>query len=76
MLKALGRFDEALNQITTAQKLDPLSLSINTGVGHVLYLSRRYDEAIKQYKKTVEYRPEFPAGQTLVRQAILRIGII
>lgn len=59
MLKARGRFDEAMEQIKLAQELDPLSLAISTGVGHVLYLARRYDESIRQYAKTVELDPSF-----------------
>jgi len=58
-LKAMGRFDEALKEIEKAQELDPLSLAINTGVGHVLYLSGQYDEAIEQYKKAVDLDPDF-----------------
>jgi class 3 adenylate cyclase/tetratricopeptide (TPR) repeat protein len=59
MLKAQGRFDEAMQQIGLAQELDPLSLAISTGVGHVLYLSRRYDDSIRQYARTVELDPNF-----------------
>ncbi len=59
LLKALGRFDEALAEIRRALDLDPLSLAINTGVGHVLYLARRYDEAIAQYRRTLELDPGF-----------------
>ncbi len=58
-LKAMGRLDEALTEIRRAQELDPLSLAINTGVGHVLYLSRQYDQAIEQYRKTLELDPSF-----------------
>ena len=58
-LKAMGRFDEALAEIKKAQELDPLSLAINTGVGHVLYLSGQYDEAIEQYRRAVELDPGF-----------------
>ncbi len=58
-LKAMGRFDEALEEIAKAQELDPLNLAINTGAGHVLYLSRQYDKAIDQYKKAVELDPNF-----------------
>ncbi|HLQ07189.1 MAG TPA: adenylate/guanylate cyclase domain-containing protein [Nitrososphaerales archaeon] len=58
-LKAMGRFDEALSEISKAQELDPLNLAINAGVGHVLYLSRQYDKAIDQYRKTVDLDPSF-----------------
>lgn len=59
LLKAMSRFDEALNEIEKAQELDPLSLAINIGVGHVLYLSRQYDKAIEQYKRAVDLDPDF-----------------
>jgi adenylate cyclase len=58
-LKAMGRFDQALMEIKKAQELDPLSLAINTGVGHVLYLSGQYDKAIEQYRRAVELDPGF-----------------
>ncbi|MDA4126470.1 MAG: tetratricopeptide repeat protein [Thaumarchaeota archaeon] len=58
-LKAMGRFDEALAEISKAQELDPLNLAINAGVGHVLYLSKQYDRAIDQYRKTVDLDPNF-----------------
>src|SRR5688572_31502766 len=58
-LKAMGRFDEALSEIKKAQELDALSLAINTGVGHVLYLSGQYDKAIEQYRRAVELDPSF-----------------
>ena len=58
-LKAMGRLDEALSEIEKARELDPLNLAINTGVGHVLYLSRQFDRAIEQYKKSVELDPNF-----------------
>jgi len=58
-LKSQGRFDEALAEMGHAQALDPLSLAINTGVGHVLYLSRQYDRAIEQYQKAIKLDPEF-----------------
>jgi tetratricopeptide (TPR) repeat protein len=50
----MGRLDEALSEIMKARDLDPASLIINTDVGHMLYLSRRYDEAIARYLKVLE----------------------
>jgi adenylate cyclase len=58
-LKSQGRFDEALAEMGHAQALDPLSLAINTGMGHVLYLNRQYDQAIEQYRNAIKLDPEF-----------------
>lgn len=58
-LKSQGRFEEALSEMSQASALDPLSLSINTGLGHVLYLSRQYDRAIEQYRNTIKLDPNF-----------------
>lgn len=57
-LKGMGRFSEALEQILIAQSLDPLSVAISSGVGHVLYLSREYDQAIAAYRRTLALDPQ------------------
>src|SRR3989475_8860445 len=44
-LLAHGRAEEALQEVRAAQRLDPLSLIINTDVGAMLYYGRRHDEA-------------------------------
>ena len=74
-LKAMGRFEEALAEIQKARELDPLSLSINTAVGHVLYLSRRYDDAIEQYKKAVELDPTVMATHVWFGRPYLEKGM-
>jgi len=53
-LAALGRQDEAFEQVKLAHDLDPLSLPINTNLGWLLHLAGRFDEAIEQYLKTIE----------------------
>ncbi|MBO0888155.1 tetratricopeptide repeat protein [Candidatus Bathyarchaeota archaeon] len=58
-VKSFGRFDEALKEMRSALVLDPLSYSINTGIGHVLYLSRQYDQALDHYRSVVESDPAF-----------------
>jgi tetratricopeptide (TPR) repeat protein len=74
-LKAMGRFDEALSEIEKAQDLDPLSLAISTGVGHVLYLSRQYDRAIEQYKRAVELDPNLMATHVWFGRPYLEKGM-
>ena len=58
-LAAFGRFEEAFAEINRACDLDPLSLAINTNRGWLLHLARRYDEAIEQYLKTIEFDGAF-----------------
>ncbi len=58
-LAMMGRFDEALSEITEALELDPLSLIINTNKGWILYFARRYDEAERQLTRTLELDPNF-----------------
>ena len=74
-LKAMGRFDEALAEIEKARELDPLSLAINIGVGHVLYLSGQYDKAIEEYKKAVELDPNFMATHVWFGRPYLEMGM-
>lgn len=58
-LKAMGRFDEAIAEVERARELDPLSLGINTAVGHVRYLARQHDEAIEAYRRALVLAPNF-----------------
>jgi adenylate cyclase len=73
-LKAMGRLDEALKEVQRALELDPLSLGINTALGHVLYLSRRYDEAIVQYRKALELDPSFVQAHLWFGRPYLETG--
>ena len=74
-LKAMGRFDEALAEIEKARELDPLSLAINTGVGHVLYLSGQYDRAIEEYRKVIDLDPSFMATHIWFGRPYLEKGM-
>ncbi|MDQ3258964.1 MAG: protein kinase, partial [Acidobacteriota bacterium] len=59
-LMAMGRHQDALDEIHRAKELDPLSLIINAVEGWVLYHARDYDRSIEQYRKTIELEPRFP----------------
>jgi TolB-like protein len=47
-LIARGRFDDALDQLRYAQRLDPLSYPIAYSIGEALYYARRWEEALAQ----------------------------
>ena len=74
-LKGLGRFEEAWREICQARELDPLSLAISSGVGHVLYLSRQYDRAIEAYRQTVELDPGYVQARLWFGRPFLQKGM-
>lgn len=49
-----GRFPEAIAEAKIAQELSPSSLQHQQIVGVILYLARRYDEAIDQLRRVIE----------------------
>jgi DNA-binding winged helix-turn-helix (wHTH) protein len=66
-LVARGRFDEAIAELERAQELEPLSVAINTDLGLVLYLARRFEDAVAQYRAAID----LDAGFTDARMGIL-----
>lgn len=53
-LVKVGRFTEALLEVKKAQRLDPLSLTINRLVVLILYVTRQYEKAIERCLETLE----------------------
>jgi len=58
-LMAMGRLDEAEQQMKQALALDPLSLVQNSYYGWVLYFSRKYEEAAEQILRTLDMDSKF-----------------
>jgi TolB-like protein/Flp pilus assembly protein TadD len=56
-LQCQGRTDEALSWARRGRELDPLVVS-GTEVGWILFSSRRYDEAIHEYRSVLAVRPD------------------
>jgi eukaryotic-like serine/threonine-protein kinase len=57
-LASNGQLEEAFAAAQRAQELDPLSLLMNTVVGWALYFMRRFDQALRQFQKTLELQPD------------------
>ncbi|MGD0587890.1 MAG: tetratricopeptide repeat protein [Thermoplasmata archaeon] len=74
-LKAMGRFAEALTEMRKALELDPVSMAVNTGFGHVLYLSRDFDGAIEQYRRALELDPTFGPAHLWFGRPFLQKGM-
>jgi tetratricopeptide (TPR) repeat protein len=58
-LSARGRFDEAVEQISRAGDLDPLSLIIAVHAGWPVYFARDYEGAIRRFRKALELDENF-----------------
>jgi tetratricopeptide (TPR) repeat protein len=63
-LAAMGRLDEALDQMRRAEELDPLSLIIKTNVGWIYYLRHDYDDATAAYRRALDQDPYFARART------------
>lgn len=50
----MGRQPAAIHEVKRAQELDPLSLIIASAVGRVYHFARQYDEALDEYRKTLQ----------------------
>lgn len=59
LLATVGRMDEALSEITIAQRLDPLSLVINVNMGFLYIYMHRPEQAIEVAKKALEIDQQF-----------------
>jgi adenylate cyclase len=75
LLKAMGRFDEALAEMRVALALDPVSMAVNTGFGHVLYLARQFDGAIEQYNQALRIDPTFGPAHLWFGRPYLQKGM-
>ena len=63
-----GRMERALQELRTAQQLDPLSLGINKDLAVALIYARDYDGALQQCRKTLEIEPTFLMMSTYIAQ--------
>jgi tetratricopeptide (TPR) repeat protein len=74
-LGMLGRWEEAFQEIEIALQLDPLSPIIREGKGMLLMLSKRYDEAIEEYRQTLDLDCFFYKAFTSMGRAYTQKGM-
>ena len=75
LLTTLGRFDEAEREALFAFELDPLSVSAESDVVAVYYMTRRQDQAIAQANKTLAKDPNFSWGHIFLWVAYEQKGM-
>ncbi|MEO7476151.1 MAG: tetratricopeptide repeat protein, partial [Gemmatimonadales bacterium] len=73
-LQAVGRIDEAVREARRARELDPLSLTINGGLGRALVSAGRAGEAIGELRNTVAMDTAFPLTNEYLGTAYIALG--
>jgi tetratricopeptide (TPR) repeat protein len=61
-----SRFSVAMQELKTAQELDPLSQSVNFSIAALLYFNGQYDESINQLQAIHDQDPGFTLGYGLL----------
>jgi tetratricopeptide (TPR) repeat protein len=74
-LSTMGRHEEAINEITRAQELDPLSLIINAVLGDTYIKARKYDQAIDRLRQTIEMDKNFGRAHRYLGNAYIEKGM-
>jgi len=74
LLLATGRFDESIEAMKHARRLDPLSLIINADLGTSYLYANRLDEAIEQFRNTLEMDSNFYYAHLYLGRAYLLRG--
>ena len=76
VLPALGQMDRALAEMRRAVGLDPFSPFVNSALGYLYLVLRRYPEAIAQERKTIELNPDYYLSHQDLAQALELSGRI
>jgi len=73
-LLAVGRTDEAIEEARRARALDPLSLTINGGLGRALFSVGRAGEAMAELRNTAAMDTTFPLTNEYLGSAYIALG--
>lgn len=73
-LLAAGRPGEGMAEVRVAQRLDSLSLAINTDVGFHHYYNGRYPEAIEQLQSVLGMKSDFALAHLWLARSFLESG--
>lgn len=74
-LLAMGRLDEAIDEMNKSQDLDPLSLFVKRDLGRAYYYARQYDRAIQIWQEISQQDPRFPVIYNWLRWGYQKKGM-
>jgi adenylate cyclase len=70
----LGYYENAFAAVRRALVMEPISVYVNHLQGHILYFSRRYQEAIPVFRQTLELDPKYPKPHYFMAMAHYWMG--
>ncbi|HET7427265.1 MAG TPA: tetratricopeptide repeat protein, partial [Gemmatimonadales bacterium] len=73
-LQEIGRVDDAVREARRARELDPLSLTINGGLGRALITAGKSDEAVAELRNTIAMDTTFPLTNEYLGTAYIAQG--
>jgi TolB-like protein len=73
---AAGNLGKATEQMREALRIEPLSPSINIGIGWCSYYSRQYDQAIEQFRSVTESDPSLALAHQTLGMAYQQKGLL
>lgn len=74
LLMMLRRFDEALQHLRLAQRIDPGSLYVKTALGLPYYYQGQYEQAIRHHRQALEMDASFSAAHYYLGEALVQQG--
>ena len=73
-LAARCRSEEAMRELARARELDPLSPSVQSGIGRVMHFEGRYDEAIAVFNRILQTDPSFTPSRLDLSLSLMAKG--
>ncbi len=73
-LNAMGRQDEAMQEIRTAFRLEPLSILIHRDFAWHYFFQGNYAAAVAQLAETLKIDPQYAAARSLLGRAFIEQG--
>jgi tetratricopeptide (TPR) repeat protein len=74
MLVNLGRFDEAIGHLHTANALDPLTSVIPSNIGWAYHSAGRHEEAVAAFRTALDFDPRFAYAHLGMGSALIGLG--
>lgn len=74
VLVGTGRFEEGIEEIKIAERLDPLSLRAKVLTAWTIYQTRNYEVALAKANEIIDLNPDFMQGYLQLCNVLLEIG--